>query len=72
MAKALNVSNRLIPIPTSWFNQASKLIEKPAIVQRLRGSLQVDISKTKELLDWNPPYSTSEGMKKQPMLLFVI
>ncbi|WP_028866494.1 UDP-glucose 4-epimerase family protein [Psychromonas hadalis] len=64
MATALNVPNRLIPIPASWFNIASKLIGKPAIAQRLCGSLQVDISKTKERLNWTPPYSSAECMKK--------
>jgi len=64
MATALNVPCRLIPIPASWFELASKLIGKPAIAQRLCGSLQVDISKTKELLGWKPPYSSAECMKK--------
>lgn len=64
IAIALNVSNRLIPIPTSWFNLASKLIGRPEIAQRLCGSLQVDISKTKELLGWMPPCSVAESMKK--------
>jgi len=64
MAVALNVPNRLLPIPALWFNIASRLIGKPAIAQRLCGSLQVDISKTMQLLDWNPPYSSTKSMKK--------
>ena len=64
MASALNAPNRLIPIPASWFNIASRLIGKPAISQRLCGSLQVDISKTIEMLNWKPPYSADESMKK--------
>ena len=64
MAIALNVSNRLIPIPSKWFTMIAKLIGKPAISQRLCGSLQVDISKTKELLNWQPPNSSAESMKK--------
>lgn len=64
MAIALNVPNRLIPIPASWLSLASKLISKPTIAQRLCGSLQVDISKTKELLNWKPPFSSAESMKK--------
>ncbi|MBE8233480.1 MAG: SDR family oxidoreductase [Endozoicomonadaceae bacterium] len=64
MAKALNIPNRLIPVPASWFVFASKLIGKPSISQRLCGSLQVDISKTQELLNWTPPYSCAECMKK--------
>jgi len=64
MAKALNVPNRLLPIPSSWFILAAKLIGKPAISERLCGSLQVDVSKTKELLNWYPRYSSAECMKK--------
>lgn len=64
MTIALNVSNRLIPIPSSWFTLAAKVVGKPAISQRLCGSLQVDISKTKELLNWQPPYSSAESIKK--------
>ena len=64
MAIALDAPNRLIPIPSSWFTLAAKVIGKPAISQRLCGSLQVDISKTKELLNWQPPNSSAESMKK--------
>lgn len=64
MAIALNVPSRLLPVPASWFTLASKLIAKPAIADRLCGSLQVDISKTKELLNWTPPYSSAASLKK--------
>jgi UDP-glucose 4-epimerase len=64
MAIALLVPNRLIHIPSKWFIIVAKLIGKPAISQRLCGSLQVDISKTKEMLNWQPPCSSAESMKK--------
>jgi len=64
MALALDVPNRLLPIPSNWFILAAKLIGKPAISQRLCGSLQVDISKTKEILNWKPPFNSSECMNK--------
>lgn len=64
MANALDVTSRLLPIPCSWLTCAAKIIAKPAITQRLCGSLQVDISKTKELLSWQLPYSAAESMKK--------
>ena len=40
------------------------LLGKKAIAQRLLGSLQVDISKTCLLLDWKPPYTVQEGLKR--------
>ncbi len=64
IATALCVPNRLLPVPSLWFVLAAKLIGKPAISQRLCGSLQVDISKTKKLLNWKPPFSSAECMKK--------
>ena len=64
MAIALNVSNRLISIPSTWLTVVAKLSGKPSISQRLFGSLQVDISKTKELLNWQPPFSSDDSMKK--------
>lgn len=64
IAIALDVPNRLIPIPITWIISVSKLIGKPGISQRLCGSLQVDISKTKELLSWKPPFSMADSMKK--------
>lgn len=64
MATALSVPNRLIPVPASWFNVASRIIGKPAIAQRLCGSLQVDISQTKDILGWTPPQTMEQGFKK--------
>jgi nucleoside-diphosphate-sugar epimerase len=64
MAFALDVPSRLLPIPAAWFKFASQLIGKPAISQRLCGSLQVDISKTMALLGWTPPYTSAQSMKK--------
>lgn len=64
IAIALDCPNRMLPIPGSWLTLAARLIGKQAIAQRLCGSLQLDISKTKELLNWKPPYSTAECMKK--------
>jgi nucleoside-diphosphate-sugar epimerase len=64
MAEALKVPSRLLPIPVSWFIFIAKLIGKPNISQRLCGSLQVDITKTQDLLDWTPPFTSSECMQK--------
>ncbi|MBK7627785.1 MAG: NAD-dependent epimerase/dehydratase family protein [Bacteroidales bacterium] len=36
----------------------------PQILSRLYGSLEFDNSKTLELLDFNPPYSTEEGIER--------
>ena len=55
---------RLIPLPVSLITVGSKLIGRPDIVQRLCGSLQVDIGKTKTLLGWMPPITVDEGLRQ--------
>ena len=40
------------------------MLNKSAVYQRLSVSLQVDISKTRELLGWTPPISVDEGLRR--------
>jgi nucleoside-diphosphate-sugar epimerase len=64
MGSALGKPARLIPVPASLLKLGAALAGRPELAQRLCGSLQVDISKTKELLGWRPPFSVNEGLKK--------
>ena len=64
MAAALNKKVRLIPVPEPLLIWGAKLLGKQAIAQRLCGSLQVDISKAHDLLDWKPPVSVDEALHK--------
>ena len=64
MGRALGKPARLIPVPSTLLKLGAALLGKPAIAQRLCGSLQVDISKTRQLLGWNPPVSVDAGLKK--------
>ena len=43
---------------------AARLLGKGAVVQRLLGSLQVDIAKNHQLLGWQPPVSLDEGLRR--------
>lgn len=64
MGRALGKSTRLLPVP-SWLLQAgASMLGKHALAQRLCGCLQVDISKTCELLDWTPPVSVDDALRK--------
>ena len=48
-----------------WALQAgAALLGKGDGVQRLCGSLQVDISKARNLLGWLPPVSVDEGLRR--------
>lgn len=61
---ALGKKGWLLPIPVILFQILGKLTGKSAIIDRLCGSLQVDISKTKELLDWQPPVCVKDAFIK--------
>ncbi|MEJ2754487.1 MAG: NAD-dependent epimerase/dehydratase family protein, partial [Gammaproteobacteria bacterium] len=63
LGKILNKPARLIPIPPVVLEWGASFFGKKEIAQRLLGNLQVDISKTKRLLDWSPLVSVDEGLK---------
>jgi UDP-glucose 4-epimerase len=54
----------LLPCPKFLFEVVGKLTGKSAFVDRLVGSLQVDITYTCKTLDWQPPYSVEYGFKE--------
>jgi len=64
IARAAGKSSRLLPVPMSWLRLAGKLTGKQAVIERLCGNLQVDISHTKVTLGWQPPISVEEGIKR--------
>jgi len=64
MAVALGKKARLLPIPELILVWGARLLGKQAIAQRLCGSLQVDISKARDLLDWKPPVSVDDALRK--------
>jgi nucleoside-diphosphate-sugar epimerase len=63
-AAALGKSARLVPIPEHLLVSSLRLLGKGDLAQRLCGSLQVDIDKTRELLGWTPPISVYEGLRR--------
>ncbi|MEZ9778580.1 UDP-glucose 4-epimerase family protein [Vibrio sp. 10N.261.54.A5] len=64
IAHAMGKSPRLIPIPMSWIQAGSSVLNRQHIAQRICGNLQVDIGLTKEILGWNPPVSFEQGIKR--------
>src|SRR5450830_1007757 len=61
--QAMGHPARLVPVPASWLKLAAALVGKQDVAQRLCGSLQVDIEKTRRLLGWTPPLSLDEGLR---------
>jgi nucleoside-diphosphate-sugar epimerase len=64
MAAALDRKALLLPVPASLLALGARLVGKPAIAQRLCGSLQVDIRPTCERLNWHPPLSVDQGLRR--------
>jgi len=61
---ALNKPAKLFYVPKLLLQLGATLFNKSEIYQRLCGSLQVDITKTKELLNWKPPLSVDQGLRQ--------
>lgn len=64
MGKALGKKAILIPISPALLNLGAALLGRKDMVIRLSGSLQVDIGKTRELLNWSPTESLDDGLRK--------
>jgi nucleoside-diphosphate-sugar epimerase len=64
MAQAAGVPARLLPVPVWALQAGASLLGKGDAVQRLCDNLQVDISKARSLLDWVPPVSVKEGLRR--------
>ena len=60
---ALHKPAVLIPVPVSVLKAGFLLLRKPSVAQQLLGSLQVDISRTRELLGWFPAVGVDEGLR---------
>jgi UDP-glucose 4-epimerase len=61
MAKVQCVKPWLVPVPVWMLKFLGKITGKSDMISRLTDSLQVDITHTKETLDWTPPYSVEGG-----------
>jgi nucleoside-diphosphate-sugar epimerase len=64
MGIALSHPARLFYVPPAMLKFGAQVVKKPGIYQRLCGSLQLDITKTRRLLGWTPPVSVDEGLRR--------
>ncbi|RQR47675.1 NAD-dependent epimerase/dehydratase family protein [Burkholderia sp. Bp9126] len=63
LGDALGKPARLFPVPDSFLRALGKLTGRGAAIDRLTGSLQLDTSHIRQVLDWQPPYSTRQGLE---------
>lgn len=64
VARSLDRPDRLIPVPPRVLGGVARFLGKADLAQRLCGSLQVDITKTRNVLGWAPPVTVDEGLKE--------
>lgn len=62
LAGALGKPARLLPIPVWLMSGAAALLGQRALSDRILGSLQVDISKNRQLLGWTPPVTLDKAL----------
>jgi nucleoside-diphosphate-sugar epimerase len=59
---ALGRPARLLSVPVAVLEAVATLAGKKEFAQRLLGSLQVSSDKARDVLNWRPPLSTTEGL----------
>lgn len=64
VAKALGKRSWLLPVPVGLMQGAANLIGKAEVAEKLFGSLQVDSSKVRDLLEWQPVITMDKQLKK--------
>lgn len=64
MARAMGRRALLLPVPPAWLRQAGRITGKGAAVDRLLGDLQVDIGHTIDRLNWRPPLTVEQALRK--------
>lgn len=64
MARAAGRPARLLSVPVGVLASLASLVGKRAAVDRLCSSLQLNISKSHELLQWAPPVTLKEGLRR--------
>jgi nucleoside-diphosphate-sugar epimerase len=63
-ATALGVRARLLPVPESVLARGAALLGRADLWQRLGGSLQVSTRHACATLDWKPPVTVDEGLRR--------
>lgn len=62
LARALGVQPRLLPCPPLLLRIGAALTGRQGEISRLTGSLQVDCTKLRRELQWQPPFTLEQGL----------
>ena len=64
IANAMGKKSRLVPVPVGLLKLVAQIFGQKKLIDRLCGSLQVDIKKNKQILGWTPPFSIDDALIK--------
>lgn len=64
MASVMGQPSRLWPVPVPLLSMAGAFVGRRAEIQRLTGSLTLDISKARRVLDWTPPFTVDHQLRR--------
>lgn len=64
MISAMGKTPFLLPVPIGVLKFCAGLLGKKSVVDRISSNFQVDITHTKNTLDWEPPVSFEEGIRR--------
>lgn len=64
LAKGMGKKVWLLPVPVKLMEFGAKMLGREAMFEQLCASLEVDITKAKTLLGWQPPVSTTQAMQQ--------
>lgn len=64
VARAAGRPSRLLSMPASWLRAGAKLLGKRVVADRLLGNLQVDATKARTLLGWQPVVTMDAQLAK--------
>lgn len=63
LGRALGKPARLMPLPPTFLSLLGRIAGKGDAIRNLCGSLELDISATRDLLGWNPPREPAEEIQ---------
>lgn len=64
MAKYCGRDARMVFVPVIFLRLAGRVTGRSHEIQRLIGNLQIDSSATRENLQWHPPFTLEQGLKR--------
>jgi UDP-glucose 4-epimerase len=64
LCSTLNRKARLFPVPPRVLHFVARVVGKKAIIEKLTEDLEVDISTTRRVLNWDPPFTVWESFRK--------